>query len=167
MEEEIGRTGRYSIYRAADRETEETVGVAVPSDGGANRGPGWPWADYADMKAARAFVAVEVFGLKSTTRRIFFEWLWLRPDLPGYVGKKKPREFFAPPRGGNFPLSVKRALLEAAEHRCVRCGSAENLQVDHIEPVHMGGEGTFENGQVLCRACHQAKTNAERREYPF
>ncbi len=73
------------------------------------------------------------------------------------VGLKPPR----PPRGGNFPLKVRQALLEAARHKCQRCGSTERLEADHIEPLWLGGEPTFENGQVLCRVCHLRKSKEE------
>lgn len=69
-----------------------------------------------------------------------------------------------PTRTGNFPPRVKRALLEAANHKCQICASTERLEVDHIEPLWRGGEPKFENGQVLCRACHLRKNRDEARE---
>ena len=41
--------------------------------------------------------------------------------------------------------------------RCVSCGSAENLEFDHIIPVAMGGASTTRNLQLLCGSCNGAK----------
>lgn len=165
LEEFSGYAGFHAVYRATDQETGETVAAAVPRDldAGADRRPGLPWDDLADMKMARAFVAVEMFGLKTTTRLVHMLWSpRVLPGVPGYIGKKVRRR--DPPRGEHFKASTKRALLEAAGHRCEECGSAEELQIDHIEPVFLGGEGAFENGRVLCRSCHQTKTNTDRKD---
>ena len=37
------------------------------------------------------------------------------------------------------------------------CGSAFELQYDHVIPVAHGGAGTVENLQVLCAPCNQSK----------
>ncbi len=62
-----------------------------------------------------------------------------------------------------FSQDVRDAVLEADGHRCRGCGSREDLEVDHIKPVHQGGEHTFENGQTLCHGCHGRKTRYEGR----
>lgn len=67
-----------------------------------------------------------------------------------------------PHSNGDFSPGAKRALLERAGHQCEQCGSAEHLEFDHRIPRAAGGEGTVENGQVLCRSCHWEKTLGER-----
>ena len=62
-----------------------------------------------------------------------------------------------------FPPSVRTAILEADGHVCRKCGATQNLEVDHIVPVHYGGQSTVENGQTLCHECHQRKTYYEGR----
>lgn len=42
-------------------------------------------------------------------------------------------------------------------HRCTRCGTTENLTVDHIIPHSQGGQSTFSNLTTLCRGCHKMK----------
>jgi 5-methylcytosine-specific restriction endonuclease McrA len=46
---------------------------------------------------------------------------------------------------------------------CVKCGARHRLEVDHIQPVRDAPERAFEldNLQVLCGACHGAKTRIE------
>lgn len=47
--------------------------------------------------------------------------------------------------------------------RCVECGAAGRLEVDHIRPVRTHPELAFDlaNLQTLCPACHTRKTRIE------
>lgn len=60
-----------------------------------------------------------------------------------------------------FSSSVRKAILEADSHSCRKCGALQNLEADHIIPIHHGGQCTFENGQTLCQECHSRKTYYE------
>lgn len=60
-------------------------------------------------------------------------------------------------RRGQLPKALKLAVYERDGGCCVQCGSAFDLQYDHIIPVAMGGATTLENLQLLCSACNQAK----------
>ena len=60
-------------------------------------------------------------------------------------------------------------VLERDGWRCVECGRAGRLEVDHVVPLEAGGEPwALENLQALCAGCHIRKTAAERprREVP-
>ena len=60
---------------------------------------------------------------------------------------------------------VRRGVLDAARWRCEVCGRYGN-QVDHIRPLHQGGNAwTPANLQVLCRTHHIAKTRRENERY--
>lgn len=41
--------------------------------------------------------------------------------------------------------------------RCLKCGSPDQLTIDHIVPVTMGGENHWTNYQTLCSPCNAAK----------
>ena len=48
--------------------------------------------------------------------------------------------------------------------RCAGCGSlvlADSVDVDHGQPLALGGEDTDGNVQLLCRDCHVAKTGED------
>lgn len=51
-------------------------------------------------------------------------------------------------------------ILELLEEYpvCQRCGTTENLSIDHIVPMSLGGPNTVDNTQVLCRSCNSSKS---------
>ncbi|MGQ5602960.1 HNH endonuclease [Streptomyces sp. EKS3.2] len=59
---------------------------------------------------------------------------------------------------------VRPRALARDGFACVRCGEREALEVDHVTPIAKGGTWTLDNAQTLCRTCHCAKTQQERRE---
>lgn len=60
---------------------------------------------------------------------------------------------------------IRRELILAAGFRCRECGDERpwgDLEIDHIQPLHAGGDWWDpENLQVLCKRCHERKTEAE------
>jgi hypothetical protein len=54
-------------------------------------------------------------------------------------------------------VAVRQAVWERDGGRCVRCGSQQELQYDHIIPLARGGADTAENLQLLCASCDRAK----------
>ena len=44
--------------------------------------------------------------------------------------------------------------------RCVKCGSEDDLQFDHVIPVAKGGGNVAENVQILCGDCNRQKSDS-------
>jgi len=67
-----------------------------------------------------------------------------------------------------FTQAEKKEILERDGYRCVVCGlGRENgldLHIDHIKPRSLGGQGTVENGQVLCAPHNFVKKNLSQTE---
>lgn len=65
----------------------------------------------------------------------------------------------APARREHIPPDLQDEVFRRDEGRCVRCGSEEELQFDHVIPVSKGGGNTAENLQVMCGPCNRAKSD--------
>ncbi len=44
--------------------------------------------------------------------------------------------------------------------KCVKCGSQEKIEFDHIIPFSKGGSDTYRNLQILCEKCNREKSNS-------
>lgn len=66
-------------------------------------------------------------------------------------------ETIAGARRGPIPEAVRMFVWQRDGGRCVRCGSGERLEFDHIVPVADGGSSTERNVQLLCEPCNRSK----------
>lgn len=53
--------------------------------------------------------------------------------------------------------NTRLRVFERDGHQCVKCGSTEDLTIDHIYPRVHGGCNCFVNLQTLCRLCNEKK----------
>jgi len=64
---------------------------------------------------------------------------------------------------------VRKIITEKCSNKCVKCGSDNNLQVDHIKSVYLCARGKvpiselniFSNLQMLCGTCNSSKKPEE------
>ena len=56
-----------------------------------------------------------------------------------------------------IPDDVKVFVWRRDGGSCIKCGSRENLEYDHIIPISKGGSSTARNIQLLCDACNRSK----------
>lgn len=52
---------------------------------------------------------------------------------------------------------VKEFVWRRDQGKCVKCGSSEKLEFDHIIPFSKGGSNTARNIQLLCEKCNRSK----------
>ena len=52
---------------------------------------------------------------------------------------------------------LRFAIYKRDNYRCKKCGSTENLEIDHIVPISRGGKSTYSNLQTLCHKCNKEK----------
>lgn len=53
-------------------------------------------------------------------------------------------------------------IFKRDQYQCSFCESVEDLVIDHIVPIKMGGKSTLENQRTLCRGCHGKHTNTKK-----
>lgn len=56
-----------------------------------------------------------------------------------------------------IPTRVRRDVYFRDWHRCVTCGSGEELTLDHIIPWSKNGSDDLGNLQTMCRSCNSRK----------
>lgn len=86
------------------------------------------------------------------------------PGCKGYgdgdpsIHWKLRAERLAAARGlGTHTKEEWQSLLIFCGHRCVKCGSGESIEKDHITPLYLGGSDSIENLQPLCQHCNVSK----------
>jgi len=63
-------------------------------------------------------------------------------------------------RRDHIPERVRHEVWRRDQGRCVKCGSQQNLEYDHIIPVSKGGSNTARNIQLLCEGCNRKKSDS-------
>ena len=56
-----------------------------------------------------------------------------------------------------IPDNVKNKVWRRDRGKCVKCGTNEKLEFDHIIPHSKGGSDTYRNLQLLCEICNRSK----------
>lgn len=59
------------------------------------------------------------------------------------------------PQNRYLSQKIKYRIWQKHGHRCAKCDSAYNLQIDHIKPLALGGSNMDENLRLLCFNCNQ------------
>ena len=57
----------------------------------------------------------------------------------------------------HIPSAIREAIMTRDGGKCVRCGSDDHPQLDHILPQSCGGPHMIENLRVLCRTCNAGR----------
>lgn len=59
--------------------------------------------------------------------------------------------------GVNIPGALRETVFNRDGRKCLRCGSTNDLTVDHIFPRSSGGTHLLTNLRTLCRKCNSAR----------
>lgn len=75
----------------------------------------------------------------------------------GYI-HPKPKPPRRAPRAARNDAAWRHAVEDLRGAWCRACGLTRGLQCDHVWPRSQGGPSVVENGMMLCREHHEAKT---------
>jgi len=59
----------------------------------------------------------------------------------------------------NYTEIDEKYTRELFDHKCVHCGTTENLSIDHHRPLSKGYPLSRTNAVILCRSCNSSKQN--------
>lgn len=59
-----------------------------------------------------------------------------------------------------IPQEIMDQVWNRDGGKCVKCGSQEQLEFDHIIPFSKGGATKYRNLQILCKSCNIDKSNS-------
>lgn len=104
------------------------------------------WDD--DGHSAEDVMALVLKRTRSDERRLRSAHALMRGDANGTASRTP------------IPPELARSVFERDGHKCLECGSLEDLQFDHIIPVALGGATSAENLQILCGDCNRSKSDA-------
>jgi len=84
-----------------------------------------------------------------------------RPDLSAAPPRARRSDFgkvLGPERQRTgISDALRRFIYERDGYRCVKCGAADDLTLDHIHPWVLGGVNDAANLRTLCRPCNSRK----------
>ncbi|MFF9003630.1 HNH endonuclease [Streptomyces achromogenes] len=84
-----------------------------------------------------------------------------RPDLEDAPTRTRRSDFgkiLGPQRQRTgISEALRQFVYERDGYRCVRCGTTEDLTLDHVHPWVLGGKNSADNLRTLCRPCNSSK----------
>lgn len=82
---------------------------------------------------------------------------WARIGRALGVSRQSAYQRFALIQRVRVDPAVRDEVFAADGYRCRRCGTTDDLTIDHIMPVSRGGTNERSNLQTLCRRCNCSK----------
>lgn len=99
------------------------------------------WAQKGDLSMVDCIAVIEGI-LARETRKV--DYLRHQVNRPVYRRERVPED-------------IRSEVWRRDQGRCVRCGSRERLEFDHIVPLSRGGSNTVRNIELLCESCNRLK----------
>lgn len=89
-------------------------------------------------------------------------WRMENPERAREIARRKE---YKRKGGGKLPLNAYSMLVDKYGERCLKCGSKDDLTIDHVTPIVLGGKSELENLQILCRSCNSSKSGRSSADY--
>lgn len=81
------------------------------------------------------------------------------------IGRDQKKVFYQSPEW----KALRKFALEIFKNECFKCGSCEEIQVDHISPISIKPWLALhpKNIQLLCKKCNESKSNKNSDRFSF
>ena len=90
-------------------------------------------------------------------KRELLEELERKEVKPTLTPPKVRKPQIIPPK--QLTPGVRSRVYHRDGHRCLKCGTDQELTLDEVVPRSKGGKRSYENCQTLCRTCNGEKGN--------
>ena len=126
--------------------------------------PGWRKAyRYKNAEKFRAYRAKWRRENPEREKKRIVRWRCKNPDKRNAHNAKR-RALIAGADGAH--TGVDRITVFAKyNNTCLKCGTTENITIDHIVPLAGGGSNWTDNLQLLCASCNAGKGNRNSIDY--
>ncbi len=87
---------------------------------------------------------------------------FIKCDLCGWIVEWYKKEIERKERHQKsryIPTHIVGEVWRIFNGKCAKCGSENDLHVDHIIPFSLGGSNDIKNLQLLCKKCNLKKSN--------
>jgi len=84
-------------------------------------------------------------------KKIYLDYVIDDSEENIYIGVKVIRK--------KISEELRNGIFKKDNYKCVKCGSREDLVIDHIIPFSKGGVTELDNLQTLCKKCNREKGN--------
>lgn len=87
------------------------------------------------------------------------EWSRMHPERlrEGRRRRQAARKALAKGNGGRISKEEWQGIIDAANGRCLYCGTRAKLVMDHFVPINRGGATVQDNMIPCCRSCNSKK----------
>ena len=143
------RAGRKSACLACLRGSRATHPVSVSSKACSSCGEPKPASDFPRAPGNRDGLRGQCRLCISARKRKYREG-----HLVAHAAHQQKRRAL---KAGVLHVPYNRGDILARYPLCLACGSSQNLHVDHVVPLSLGGPDEAGNLQVLCRHCNLSK----------
>lgn len=109
------------------------------------------WLKYNATKSPKVISCIKQELLKVKTAE-FRQYALNKLSELGFADKK----LYRMANKTEIPATLAKKIFER-DKKCVRCGSTEDLTIDHIFPRSVGGTNRESNLRVLCRSCNSKR----------
>lgn len=101
---------------------------------------------------------------RDTAREMERNWCRNNPEkISAKDNRRRARKAEAP--GDGVTSKQWEAILDFCGEKCLACGTTDDITMDHIVPLDMGGAHDVRNIQPLCRSCNASKGATETTDY--